>query len=227
MANACERPYQAAPEPRLCFDQHVETLLALLSDDGARCEHLADYLDSLDSSARWEALQGLGRAEQRRLWEKCSAAPAISLGHFVADNAPLEEVIHDGLNTLPVPGSLRRFQKRFCRPENDSARLFGYNEGATRKVIGPGYFVVRSTDGVPHWEGRGAYVVDYFQVPDQRVVDGWPTVVSNSHGLSRFVYGGTRDFMRRVSNHVSVGAAYKGERPLDHYFVLCRRPESK
>jgi hypothetical protein len=29
--------------------------------------------------------------------------------------------------------------------------------------------------------------------------------------------------MRRVSRHVSIGAAFKRERPLDHYFVLCRK----
>jgi hypothetical protein len=29
--------------------------------------------------------------------------------------------------------------------------------------------------------------------------------------------------MRRVSTHVSIGAAFKRERPLDHFFVLCRR----
>jgi hypothetical protein len=28
--------------------------------------------------------------------------------------------------------------------------------------------------------------------------------------------------MRRLSRHVTIGAAYKGERPLDHYFVLVR-----
>ena len=44
----------------------------------------------------------------------------------------------------------------------------------------------------------------------------------NSEGLQRFIYMGTRDFMRRVSEHVSIGAAYKGEKPLDHYFTLCR-----
>jgi hypothetical protein len=26
-----------------------------------------------------------------------------------------------------------------------------------------------------------------------------------------------------VSTHVSIGAAFKRDRPLDHYFVLCRR----
>jgi hypothetical protein len=46
--------------------------------------------------------------------------------------------------------------------------------------------------------------------------------VPNSRGLQRFVYHRTRDFMRRVSRHVTIGAAYKGESPLDHYFVLVR-----
>lgn len=66
-------------------------------------------------------------------------------------------------------------------------------------------------------------VVDYFQVPDGAVADGWPRVVANDWRLRRFVYDQTRDFMRRVSRHVSIGAAFKRERPLDHYFVLCRR----
>ena len=66
-------------------------------------------------------------------------------------------------------------------------------------------------------------VVDYFQVPDGEVAPGWPRVVANDWRLSRFVYHHTRDFMRRVSRHVSIGAAYKDERPLDHYFVLCRQ----
>ena len=74
----------------------------------------------------------------------------------------------------------------------------------------------------PAWALRGGVVIDYFQVPDGPVADGWPDVVPNTRGLQRFVYNGTRDFMRRVSSHVSVGAAYKGEKSLDHYFILCR-----
>jgi hypothetical protein len=65
-------------------------------------------------------------------------------------------------------------------------------------------------------------VIDYWQVPDTAVVDGWPRVVPNNHGLQVLVYNKTRDFMRRVSAHLSIGAAYKGEKALDHYFVLVR-----
>jgi hypothetical protein len=47
--------------------------------------------------------------------------------------------------------------------------------------------------------------------------------VPNSHGLQRFVYHQTRDYLRRVCATVAIGAAFKRDRPLDHYFVLCRR----
>jgi hypothetical protein len=128
-------------------------------------------------------------------------------------------MIHDGKNTLPA---FQIFQKRMCRPAADDARLFGYNEGFTRALLGPGYFVVHSTAGNAAWEARGAVVVDYFMVPDGPVAPGWPAVVPNSRGLQVLVYDGTRDFMRRVSAHVSIGAAFKGERQLGAYFTLCR-----
>jgi hypothetical protein len=41
-------------------------------------------------------------------------------------------------------------------------------------------------------------------------------------GLQTLVYHQTRDFMRRVSSHVTIGAAYKKERALNVHFILCR-----
>ncbi|MBE7448809.1 MAG: hypothetical protein HS111_07935 [Kofleriaceae bacterium] len=200
-------------------------LLALVDDDHAGVVEIADHLDGLDAAARRDAVTALGRSRQRRLFEKAAHARPVDLAFFVGDAGVGEEVIHDGRNTLPLPPPLGRFQKRFCRPPVDGRgpRLFGYNEGPTRRAIGPGFFVADATAGRPHWTARGPVVIDYLRVPDGPVAAGWPPVVDNEHGLQRFVYGGTRDFMRRVSRHVSIGAAYKGERPLDHYFVLCRR----
>lgn len=198
-------------------------LHSLASDGGTDIATIAAYLDALDADTRRSEVRSLDRDAQRRLYDKAAAAPAIDLGHFVGDAAPGQEVIHDGLNTLPVPAPVSRFQKRFCRPGDGSPRLFGYNEGPTRRLVGPGFFVAVPTRGRPAWELRGAVVIDYFQIPDGPVAPGWPAVVANSRGLSRFVYHETRDFMRRVSRHVAIGAAYKRERSLDHYFVLCRR----
>jgi hypothetical protein len=198
-------------------------LIQLIDDPGAGVGAIAQHLDLLEGRARRAAVRELDRDRQRLLYEKAAHAPALDLGYFVGDAPALREVIHDGLNTLPLPPRWRRFQKRFCRPERDGARLFGYNEGPSRSFIGPGFFVALPTEGRPSWEARGAVVVDYFQVPDAPVAEGWPRVVPNDWRLQRLVYHETRDFMRRVSAHVSIGAAFKRERPLDHYFVLCRR----
>jgi hypothetical protein len=200
----------------------MSALATLIDDDRVGITEIASYLDSLDGDARWGDVRGLDRARQRMLYDKAAHDRPIDLTHFIADAGSGREVIHDGINTLPLPAPLKRFQKRFCRA-GETSRLFGYNEGPTRRVVGPGYFVAIPTSERPAWSARGAVVIDYFNVPDGEVVEGWPPIVTNEWRLQRFVYHHTRDFMRRVSAHVSIGAAYKRERPLDHYFVLCRR----
>jgi hypothetical protein len=203
----------------------MSTKLAQLIDDPATdIQAIARHLDGLDGATRWREVSALDRDRQRTLYEKAAQAKPIDFEHFVGDAKPYTEVIHDGMNTLPLPAPLKRFQKRFCRPNGgDGGRLFGYNEGPTRKVVGPGYFVAIPTEGKPAWQARGAVVVDYYQVPNGHVVEGWPEVVPNDWRLQKLVYNQTRDFMRRVSKHVSIGAAFKREKPLDHYFVLCRQ----
>ncbi len=205
-------------------------LTEMIDDERTDILAIGSYLDGLDADARWAEVKQLDRRRQRALYEKAAHAQPIDLAHFVGDAGPRQEVIHDGVNTLPTLQRWKRFQKRFCRPEGGGgngggdARLFGYNEGPTRGFIGPGFFVAVPTADRPQWAARGGVVVDYFQVPDGAVADGWPRVVANDWRLQRFVYNETRDFMRRVSRHVSIGAAFKRERPLDHYFVLCRKP---
>jgi hypothetical protein len=194
-----------------------------LTNESLALDEIADALDHAPPSVRRAAVLTLGRAAQRRLYQLAEKARPLLLEDFVPPTrAAREEVRHYGKNTLPLPRPLRLFEKRFSRPESGPPRLFGYNETPVVGWIGPGYFVAVMTAGEPGWEPRGAVVVDYFRVPDGPVPRSWPRVVPNSQGLQRFVYGGTRDFMRRLSRHVTIGAAYKGERPLDHYFALVR-----
>ncbi len=200
------------------------TAVANLLDHNASLDAVAAHLDALDHPTRLAQCRALGRGAQRALFNLASAERVTLADLVPADVAARREVIQFGMNTLPLPGGLRRFEKRFCRPEDGSDRLFGYNEGSTRPLIGPGYFVAVSTAGNSEWQQRGAVVVDYYQVPNGPVVEGWPKVVPNSSGLQMFVFQGTRDFMRRVSDWVTIGAAYKGEKALDHYFVLVRNP---
>ncbi len=199
------------------------SLRDLVRDD-APLDAVAAHLDALSPDARLAETRALGRGEQRRLYRKAEGAAPLGLDDFVpAGVAPRVEVIHDGRNTLPLPGGLKLFQKRFCRPDDGGARLFGYNQSPFLGTIGPGFFVAVLTAGNAAWEARGAVVIDYFRVPDGPVAAGWPPVVPNTRGLQRFVYHRTRDFMRRVSKHVTIGAAYREEQALDHYFILCKK----
>jgi len=178
---------------------------------------LARALDEASDPDRLNWMATQGRAEQRNLWRIAAEADPIALEDFVpAAFGTLVPARHRGRNTLPLPPPHRGFEKRFCRPSDGSDRLFGYNEAPSRRWIGPGYFVARPDE-------RGV-VIDYREVPDAEVPPGWPAVVPNTQGLQWFVYRGTRDVMRRVSRHVSIGAAFRGARPLDHYFLLCREP---
>jgi len=203
------------------------SLRELIKDPGAPIEAIGSFLDGLSHEARLAETRTLGRHAQRELYRKAKSAAPLSLEDFVPKGTGARvEVIHHGKNTLPLPGGGKLFQKRFCRPASGEGRLFGYNESPFKGIIGPGFFVAVPTTGNAAWEARGAVVIDYFQIPDGPVADGWPKVVPNTQGLQRFVYHRTRDFMRRVSAHVSIGAAFKVEKPLDHYFVLCRDASS-
>ena len=191
-----------------------------LLDENTDIFSIAAYLDGLSHEERMDEVMACNRKQQIAMYEKAAASEPITFDYFVPPSVgALKEVIHHGRNTLPA---FKRFQKRFCRPVGSADRLFGYNEGSTRALIGPGYFVTVETAHNPEWLERGSVVVDYFQVPEEDVVEGWPKVVPNSRGLQMFVYNKTRDFMRKVSEHVSIGAAYKKEKALGAYFVLCR-----
>ena len=193
----------------------------------ASIDVLAAHLDGLDPEERERQANDLSGREQALLWEVAADAPRIELSHFVPPSrGELSPVHHPGRNTIPSPRYFQLFEKRFCKPRGESARLFGYN-ASNASFVHPGYFVAYDTAGHDEWASRGPVVIDYHLVPDEDVPAAWPKVVPNSVGLQRLVYYRTRDFMRRVSSHVSIGRASKedvsGDRELDFWFTLCRR----
>jgi len=199
--------------------------LADLIQDDAAIDDIAAFLDGLDDATRQQQVLALNKPHQKKLFAKAADAAPLTLDFFVPDDVDDGVAVrHEGLNTLPLPKKHKRFAKVFCKSPTPKERLFGYNDAPSGWLIGPGYYVAVPTAGNADWEERGAIVVDYFKVPDAAVVEGWPKVVPNSRGLQLFVYHRTRDFMRRVSEHVSIGAAYKGETALNNYFVLVRSP---
>jgi len=173
---------------------------------------LAAYLDGLDSRLRVAEARDLAADEQARLFEAAQGFRRVTLDDFVAkDRAPLEPVVHHGRNSLPV---FRLFEKRFCRPDAAGEELWGYNEQTWKTFTGPGYFVAKPASDLE-------VVIDYCEVPPRKPAD-WPAILENSARLSRFIYYRTRDFMRGVSKHVTIGRATREGKPMDNWFVLCR-----
>jgi hypothetical protein len=178
---------------------------------------LAGALDGLGEPERIDAVAHLRRRELAELYEASAGNPPLHLTDFIpASVGPRTEVIHEGKNSLPL---FTRFQKRFCRPPASQADvLWGYNEQANRLFTGPGYFVA-------HHNERGELVIDYRSVPAARpedLPDGWPAIIPNSARLSRFIYNGTVDVMRRVSQRVTIGRAERAGKPMDAWFALVR-----
>lgn len=196
-------------------------MIDLIQDESVGIEQIAEFLDGLDHETRLGHLRGLNRGAQAKLYAKAKDAPKLTLADYAEEGAVVE---HFGKNTLPLTKTFTFFSKVFCRA-GDGGRLFGYNDSSVGGLIGPGYFVAYElTDEHAGWLDRGSLVIDYFQVPDGEVPEAWPPVVPNSKGLQRLVYHRTRDFMRRVSTHASIGAAYKVDKAMGQYFTLCRAP---
>lgn len=185
---------------------------AFFGKDAIDLPGLAAHLDALSNDARITEARELGPRQQAQLFEATQDARPIRLSDFVPEGAaPLAEVIHYGRNTLPL---FKHFQKRFCRPSEGSPELWGYNEQTMRWATGPGYFIAKPS-------GEREVVIDYYDVPASKPAS-WPEIKANTAGLSRFVYKHTRDFMRAVSKHVSIGRASRDGKVMDNWFVLCR-----
>ncbi|MBL9110940.1 MAG: hypothetical protein JNM74_16765 [Myxococcales bacterium] len=185
--------------------------LTVLLEPKIDLPRLAEILDGMGHEGRLHTVRGWGLARQAELFEAVKGHKPLTLADFVPDGVPnLTEVIHDGRNTLPL---FNDFQKRFCRPEDEEGVLYGYNEGSTRGLTGPGYYVA--------YEKDGELVIDYRKTPKAKV-STWPEIIPNSKKLGFLVYEGMVDYMRGLSSHVSIGRAEKGGKMMDAYFVLVR-----
>jgi hypothetical protein len=191
----------------------------LFEGDAVDIHRIAEVLDGLGHPGRLDTIRGWGLHHQQRLYEAAKGLKPLSLDDFVPGGlSPLTEVIHWGKNSL---AAFTHFQKRFCRPKDDEAQLFGYNENGEKWAIGPGYFVLHApAEGRPAAE-EGELDIDYTKTPTAKP-ESWPDIKTNDGGLGRVVYGGMVDVMRGISSHVSIGRAFRGGRFTENYFLLCR-----
>ena len=187
--------------------------------DPPALDRVETLFDEAAHEQRVAAIRQFGRTLQRKLYDAAEGR-GVDLDQLVEpETPPMTEVIHEGQNTLPV---FRAFQKRFCRPAPDTQTddrdlLWGYNEQTFRAVTGPGYFVAYED------ERTGEVCIDYREIP-AAAPDGWPEIQPNEARLGRFVYAGTVDRLRRLSDHVTIGRAFiDDEDPMNAWFVLVRQ----
>jgi hypothetical protein len=162
-----------------------------------------------------ESIDGAGQA---KLWDAAAGGPVTIEEMVPRTLGPLRPVIFHGKNSLPA---FTRFQKRFCRPQAGASEneLWGYNYQPTTwlaPLTGPGYFVAYDSE-----DRFGGVAVDYRRIPSGRPPE-WPELHDNTYRLSRFIYNGMVDYLRRVSQHLLIGRATKGGKELPNYFLLCR-----
>jgi len=177
----------------------------------------AEEFEAAPPRERVAITESLDRSDQEKLWHAAAGRP-VSIGEMVPrDLGPLRPVIFHGKNSLPA---FTHFQKRFCRPAADVDRdeLWGYNYQPTAwlaPLTGPGYFVAYDSSGL------GSVAVDYTRIPAGKPAE-WPEIHDNSYRLSRFIYNGTIDYLRRVSEHLLIGRATRAGKEMPNWFLLCR-----
>jgi len=163
-------------------------------------------LNQLNHDERIAWMRGLSGKELKALYDLASDGGELSIEHFYS--AEGQVVIHHGQNSLPA---FNHFQKRVCIR---SGCIQGYNHQTLAWLTGPGHFTLRQ-------DGPQEVLFDYITLPES-VPDAFPALAPNNKGVSRLVYAGMIDRVRRVSDHCVIGAAFKGEKDIGARFMLTR-----
>lgn len=189
-------------------------LQSALRRSEATIDAVAATLDRLTDEQRILAVRVLNGRDQARLWE-LSVGRGVTVDDMVPRELPEGQTVrHYGRNSLPA---FTLFEKRFQRARGAEGehQLWGYNFQKLAKLTGPGYYVaVRD----PSHDTLG---IDYRRLPPLAPA-GWPPLRSNDVGLSKLVYAGMVDYLRKVTDEVTIGRVFKGGRWQNNYFVLCR-----
>ena len=197
------------------LDTPQQALRSLIHETSRQPRKVAAFLDALVGGDRVLAVRALGPRTLRALWDLADGYAEMTLADLVPRTTPpYEPVIHYGRNSLPM---FTFFEKRFYRM-GDGSSIGGANFQTLSPLTGPGYFVVRKEDGRPE------ILIDYNHVPRDKPPE-FPEIRGNESGIARLVYGSMVDAVRRVSEHVSIGAAYRNGEPVGAFFVLCREQQ--
>lgn len=179
-------------------------------------KRIAEILDGLGHEGRCHTVRTWSKHHQEKIFEAAKGFRPLDLDFLVpSGKGALEEVIHDGQNTLPA---FNRFQKRFVKLESEGFPVGGYNHQSMERFTGPGYFGVTAGEG----DHEGELVIDYRQIPKSKP-EAWPALRSNEGGIAGIVNGGMIDYLRGISEHVSIGVAFKDGQSRHQWFALVRQ----
>lgn len=179
----------------------------LLYAEDVTAGDLTAYMAALSPEDRADEATHLNRDRLEVLWRLSEHNKAYTADELVPPGTPaLSEVPYDGQNSLLV---YRKFQKVFYRQSDGT--VAGLNVSDAEWLAGPGYYTV-STDAT-------GIFVDYTVAPYEKP-DGRPDLENNR----ALIYGGMKDYLRRVYGDVLIGRAYDADddEPTDNYFVLAR-----
>jgi len=191
----------------------MSTLTEMLRNEIITLEEVTKHLDSLPHKYRISQSVELGKKEQMKLWDIAKVGQPIDLSYLLPAGAPiLKPYPFEGRNSLPA---FTFFQKVFYRQPDGI--IAGYNNQKMAWATGPGYYVCG--ENPTHF---GEIEVDYTRLPWIQPA-GWPVIKPNMAGLSRFVYGGTKDYLRWVSRDVVIGRATRAGKDMPNWFILCRK----
>ncbi len=191
-------------------------VLNILGRGAIDIARVGKILDAMTEKDRLTFVRALTKSDMMRLW-KASEGREATAEDFVPMSLPLgTEVIHEGKNSLPM---FSLFQKRFTRAEGREGVVYGYNHTPFNwTTAGPGYFVGHVRPG------ETSFGIDYYEVPPKHahLPYKWPRVRPNELGLQFLIYAKMVDYMRKVSDTVTVGRAWMRGRKTSNLFVLTR-----
>ncbi len=191
----------------------MSTLTEMLRSEEVAIEEVTGHIENLPHKWRLVQVLELGKNEQSKLWDIAKGGKPIDLSYLLPDDAPpLKPFPFEGKNSLPA---FTRFQKVFYKQPDEE--IGGYNNQNIMWFTGPGYYVTGLEESRP-----GEILIDYTRIPWIQPT-GWPAIKPNMAGFSRFIYGGTKDYLRWVSKDVVIGRATKAGNDMPNWFILCRK----
>ncbi len=184
--------------------------LVSMLDGGATYKDISSFLDGLSSGERLAEVLSVTGKRVGKLYDAVADGPPMRIEEFFPASVPDGKVlIYEGRNSLPM---FSRFQKRFCRKGSD---IVGYNHQTMSFVTGPGWFVLEDGDA----SHPNELLFNYTKTPPHFPPE-FPAYKPNEKGFSSMVYGGMKDYCRRVARGVVVGAAYRHEKTENAWFSL-------